>query len=46
MAVIAVPNPHYPPDADALELASATASAVAEITPELVEAASRSAERQ
>jgi HAD superfamily hydrolase (TIGR01509 family) len=46
MAVIAVPNPHYPPDPDALELAGATVSVVAEITPELVEAASRSAERQ
>jgi HAD superfamily hydrolase (TIGR01509 family) len=46
MAVIAVPNPHYPPDPDALELAGATVSVVAEITPELVEAASRSAERR
>jgi HAD superfamily hydrolase (TIGR01509 family) len=37
MAVIAVPNPHYPPAADALALASATVSVVGEITPELVE---------
>jgi beta-phosphoglucomutase-like phosphatase (HAD superfamily) len=37
MAVIAVPNPHYPPDSDALALAAATVSGVAEITPELVE---------
>jgi HAD superfamily hydrolase (TIGR01509 family) len=38
MTVIAVPNPHYPPDADALALASATVSVVGEITPSLVEA--------
>lgn len=37
MAVIAVPNPHYPPDADALSLAAASVSVVGEITPELVE---------
>lgn len=46
MAVIAVPNPHYPPDPDALDLASIAVSAVAEITPELVEAASHSADRR
>ena len=37
MAVIAVPNPHYPPDRDALALASATVASVAEVTPALVE---------
>ena len=39
MAVIAVPNPHYPPADDALELAVATLDGVAEVTPELVESA-------
>jgi HAD superfamily hydrolase (TIGR01509 family) len=39
--VIAVPNPHYPPDADALALAAATVSGVAEVTPELVERVAR-----
>jgi HAD superfamily hydrolase (TIGR01509 family) len=38
MAVIAVPNPHYPPDEDALALAAATVEVVDEVTPELVEA--------
>jgi HAD superfamily hydrolase (TIGR01509 family) len=37
MPVIAVPNPHYPPAADALELAAATVGGVGAITPELVE---------
>ena len=37
MAVIAVPNPHYPPAADALSLAAASVSSVGEVTPELVE---------
>lgn len=37
MAVIAVPNPHYPPPADALELAAATVATPGELTPELVE---------
>jgi HAD superfamily hydrolase (TIGR01509 family) len=36
MTVIAVPNPHYPPDADAVALAAATVSVVGEVTPELV----------
>jgi HAD superfamily hydrolase (TIGR01509 family) len=39
MAVIAVPNPHYPPAPEALELASASVATVGEVTPELVEAA-------
>jgi HAD superfamily hydrolase (TIGR01509 family) len=37
MAVIAVPNPHYPPAPEALELAAATVEVVGEVTPELVE---------
>jgi HAD superfamily hydrolase (TIGR01509 family) len=40
MGVIAVPNEHYPPDPDALALASATVRVVGEVTPELVERAS------
>ena len=36
MAVIAVPTPHYPPEADALALAGATVPTVAEVTPALV----------
>jgi HAD superfamily hydrolase (TIGR01509 family) len=38
MPVIAVPNPHYPPEDDALALAAATVAVVGEVTPELVEA--------
>jgi HAD superfamily hydrolase (TIGR01509 family) len=37
MAVIAVPNPHYPPENDALSLASASVTVVGEVTPQLVE---------
>jgi HAD superfamily hydrolase (TIGR01509 family) len=37
MAVIAVPNEHYPPEDDALALAGARVDTLAEITPELVE---------
>ena len=37
MAVIAMPNPHYPPDDDALALAAACVHTLAEITPALVE---------
>ncbi len=37
MAVIAVPNPHYPPAPDALELAAATVEVVGEVTPALVD---------
>jgi HAD superfamily hydrolase (TIGR01509 family) len=37
MAVIAVPNEHYPPDEDALALAAARVDTLVEITPELVE---------
>jgi HAD superfamily hydrolase (TIGR01509 family) len=39
MGVIAVPNPHYPPDADALALAAASVSVVGDVTPALVEEA-------
>ena len=37
MTVIAVPNPHYLPDADALSLAAATTAVVGDVTVELVE---------
>lgn len=37
MDVIAVPNPHYPPDEDALALAAATVDTIGEVTPQLVE---------
>jgi HAD superfamily hydrolase (TIGR01509 family) len=37
MTVIAVPNPHYPPDEDSLALAAATVEVPGEVTPELVE---------
>ena len=36
MAVIAVPNPHYPPAPDALALAAATVMTPGEVTPALV----------
>jgi len=41
MTVIAVPNPHFPPDPDALDLAAVTVSVVGEVTPELVERVAR-----
>jgi len=37
MPVIAVPNPHYPPDEDALALAAAVVDVPGDVTPELVE---------
>lgn len=37
MAVIAVPNPHYPPAADALALAAVSLGTLHELTPEVVE---------
>jgi len=43
MAVIAVPNPHYPPDEDALGLAAASVHSLRDLTPDLVERASASA---
>lgn len=36
MAVIAVPNQHYPPEPDALALAAATVRGAGEVTPQLV----------
>ncbi len=39
MAVIAVPNPHFPPDADALRLAAVTIVSTADLTPAVVRAA-------
>jgi HAD superfamily hydrolase (TIGR01509 family) len=36
IAVIAVPNPHYPPSEDALALAAAVVATVADVTPELI----------
>jgi len=36
MRVIAVPNPHFPPDADALALADAVVPAIGEVTVELI----------
>jgi HAD superfamily hydrolase (TIGR01509 family) len=37
MIVVAVPNPHYPPPADALALARATVRTPAGLTPELID---------
>ena len=34
--MIAIPNPHFPPDEDALALAAAVVATPAELTPELV----------
>ncbi len=42
MTVIAVPNPHYPPDEDALALADASIDLLTDLTPELVERVSPS----
>lgn len=39
MAVIAVPNTHYPPDQDALALAAAIVATAGDLTPELIERA-------
>jgi HAD superfamily hydrolase (TIGR01509 family) len=36
MTIVAVPNPHYPPDGGALGLAAATVQVPGEVTPELV----------
>jgi HAD superfamily hydrolase (TIGR01509 family) len=38
MAVIAVPNPHYPPEPEALELADVAIAAIAEVDPALIDA--------
>jgi HAD superfamily hydrolase (TIGR01509 family) len=37
MKVVAVPNPHYPPDQDALSLASVSVDTVAQVTVDLIE---------
>ena len=37
MRVVAVPNPHFPPPADALALAAATVRTPGGLTPELVD---------
>jgi HAD superfamily hydrolase (TIGR01509 family) len=39
MTVLAIPNPHYPPDAEALALADATLGSLDELTPEAVRGA-------
>jgi HAD superfamily hydrolase (TIGR01509 family) len=36
MTLIAVPNPHYPPDRDSLALAAAAVATPGEVTPELI----------
>jgi HAD superfamily hydrolase (TIGR01509 family) len=41
MTVIAVPNPHYPPDPEALSLAAASVTVVGGVTPALVERVAR-----
>jgi hypothetical protein len=37
MRVVVVPNPHFPPDEDALALADVVLRSLAELTPEVVE---------
>jgi HAD superfamily hydrolase (TIGR01509 family) len=37
MTVVAIPNPHYPPEREAMALPAAALGGVAELTPELVE---------
>jgi HAD superfamily hydrolase (TIGR01509 family) len=39
MAVITVPNPHYPPGSEALALAAAQVTTIADVTPTLVRSA-------
>jgi HAD superfamily hydrolase (TIGR01509 family) len=43
MTVLAIPNPHFPPGADALALADATLPSLEELTPEAVRAAGSAA---
>ena len=38
MRVLAVPNPHFPPDDEALALANVVLASIAELTPERLEA--------
>jgi hypothetical protein len=35
--VIAIPNPHFPPDEEALAQADAVLRSIAELTPEVIE---------
>jgi hypothetical protein len=37
MRVIAVPNPHFPPDEEALAQADVVLRSIAELTPEVIE---------
>jgi HAD superfamily hydrolase (TIGR01509 family) len=37
MRVVAIPNPHFPPDPEALELADVVLRSLAELTPEVVD---------
>ena len=39
MRVVAVPNPSYPPDDEALELADVVIHSLDDLTPELLDAA-------
>ena len=41
MALLAVPNPHYPPEEDALALADDVLSSLVELTPTRIERAGR-----
>jgi HAD superfamily hydrolase (TIGR01509 family) len=45
MRVVVIPNPHFPPDADALALADVVLDSLAELTPEVV-AGSEAARRE
>ncbi|MCM3882667.1 HAD family phosphatase [Frankia sp. R82] len=45
MAVVAVPNAHFPPAADALDLASATVASTAELTADVIHTAAAAASR-
>ena len=36
MPVVAIPNPHYPPDEDALALAAVVVDSIAQVTPALI----------
>jgi HAD superfamily hydrolase (TIGR01509 family) len=41
MLVLAVPNPHFPPDDDALSLADVVLASITELTPDRISAAAR-----
>jgi beta-phosphoglucomutase-like phosphatase (HAD superfamily) len=36
MRVVAIPNPHFPPDAEAMAAADVVIASIDELTPELV----------